>query len=442
VPDAAEVARLRRWQAVTVATLFTGYAGYYVCRSVLSVASNGMMNDPNSGIDEVEYGRLVAVGIYSYALGKLVNGIAAEYAGGRVAFLLGMTLSVALVASFGFATGMALMLTIWGANRFVQSMGWSGLVKITGRWFTPTRLASVMGVMAVSYLFGDGLAKVYLGAFVKAGIGWRELFFVAAGTLALIALVASFTLKSSPRAVLLPEPPPPPRNVFGDREHGHGRIPLSELLGPLFASRMFWLTCAMNMGLTAIRETFNNWTPRYLEKGVGMSADDVGMLSALFPLCGAVASLAAGWGADRLNGRFGRLIVPLTALTALELWVFANSDLHGEPVLALALLSAAALCLMGPYSYCSGVLALNLGGKRAGAASAGMIDAAGYVCGAIVSGEIAGRLVKQHGFSPLLDVLFWLSAGTLVIGVVYWYFEERMLNRLTAPQAEKSDEPW
>ena len=48
MPD--ETARLRRWRAVTVATLFTGYAGYYVCRSVLPVASTGMMNDPGSGI--------------------------------------------------------------------------------------------------------------------------------------------------------------------------------------------------------------------------------------------------------------------------------------------------------------------------------------------------------------------------------------------------------
>jgi OPA family glycerol-3-phosphate transporter-like MFS transporter len=198
----------------------------------------------------------------------------------------------------------------------------------------------------------------------------------------------------------------------------------------------------MNMGLTAIRETFNAWTPRYLEKGVGMSVDDVGMLSALFPLCGAAAALGAGWGADRLRGRFGRLLTPLAALTAIELWLFANTDLYGKPALALVLISAAALCVMGPYTFCSGVLALNLGGKRAGAASAGIIDAAGYLCGALVSGELAGHLVKHYGFGPLLDVLFWLSAGTLAVGIVYWYCEERLLNRLTtpAPQSEVGDE--
>src|SRR5262249_23215952 len=153
------------------------------------------------------------------------------------AFLLGMALSLVLVACFGFAGGVGLMLVLWGANRFVQSMGWVGLVKITGRWFTPARLATVMGVLSLSYLFGDALARFYLGAFVKAGVGWRELFIVAAGTLFAITLVSYFTLKSSPRDVNLPEPPPPARNVFGEDDHGVGRVSLWELLGPLFASR-------------------------------------------------------------------------------------------------------------------------------------------------------------------------------------------------------------
>jgi OPA family glycerol-3-phosphate transporter-like MFS transporter len=440
VPDAAAI-RLRRWQAVTVATLFTGYAGYYVCRSVLPVASTGMLNDPNSGIDALGYGRFVAAGVYLYAIGKLVNGVGAEYVSGRAAFLLGMALSVACVACFGLAAGVGPMLALWAVNRFVQSAGWVSLVKITGRWFTPARLATVMGVLSLSYLFGDALSRFYLGAFVKLGLGWRELFLVASGTLAAIALASFFALKSSPRDVGLPEPPPPPRNVFGEGDHGHAPVPLSRLLLPLLASRMFWLVCIMNMGLTAIRETFNAWTPLYLEKGVGLSATDVGMLSALFPLCGAVASLAAGCCADRVNGRFGRLIVPLTAITALVLWAFAALDLRDRPALALALISAAALFVMGPYTFCCGVLALNLGGQRGSAASSGIIDAAGYACGAIVSGEVAGHLVKHHGFAPLLDVLLWLGVATCAVSVVYWFFEERLLKTLEASRAQPGDKP-
>jgi OPA family glycerol-3-phosphate transporter-like MFS transporter len=424
-PSAAEVARLRTWQGITVGTLFVGYAGYYICRSVLPVVSNQLIGDPSLGIDDLDYGRLGAVGIYCYAAGKLLNGVLTEYVGGRFAFLAGMVLSAACVVAFGLAGGLSALLVVWGLNRFVQSMGWVGLVKITGRWFTPARLATVMGVLSISYLFGDALARLYLGAFVKAGLGWREVFFVAAGTLLLVALVGAFLLKRSPADLGLPEPPPPPGNVHGEHDHGDGRVSLRRLLGPLFASRLFWLVCGMNMGLTAIRETFNFWTPRYLRVAVGISAEDASLLSFLFPLCGAVASLAAGWGADRIRGRFGRLIVPLSALSVLTLWAFTAADLRDNTPLALALIGAVALCVMGPYTYCSGVLALNLGGKRAGAASAGIIDAVGYLCGAVVSGEVAGYLVKWYGFGPLLDVLLGLAVATLVVAIVYWVMEER-----------------
>ena len=35
--DTASARRTARWQKITLAALFTGYAGYYVCRSNLSV---------------------------------------------------------------------------------------------------------------------------------------------------------------------------------------------------------------------------------------------------------------------------------------------------------------------------------------------------------------------------------------------------------------------
>jgi OPA family glycerol-3-phosphate transporter-like MFS transporter len=200
----------------------------------------------------------------------------------------------------------------------------------------------------------------------------------------------------------------------------------------LLVSPTFWLVCLMNSGLTAIRESFNAWTPLYLEQGVGLSANVSGLLSFVFPFAGAVASLGAGWVADRLGGRYGLLIVALMVPTTAALGWFATADLHGNAPLALGLIAAVALFVMGPYTFCSGVLALNLGGQRAAAASAGLIDAAGYVLGAIVAGELAGHLVQAYGFGPLWWVLFGVSAFTLAVAVVYLRADERR-RRLPLP---------
>lgn len=58
VPD-----RLRRWQAVTVAVLFAGYAGYYICRSNLSVAGPLLLADPDTGITKARLGDIVSAGV-------------------------------------------------------------------------------------------------------------------------------------------------------------------------------------------------------------------------------------------------------------------------------------------------------------------------------------------------------------------------------------------
>src|SRR5262249_45480019 len=154
---------------------------------------------------------------------------------------------------------------IWAANRFVQSMGWNALVQITARWFTAARMATVMGVLSMSYLLGDALARLYLGGVVKLGFGWQDVFLFSAASLGLIGVVSLFTLKGRPADLGLPEPPPPPDNVYGN-DAGHHRVSLGQLLGPLFRSFTFWLVCLMNAGLTLIRETFNLWSPTYLKE--------------------------------------------------------------------------------------------------------------------------------------------------------------------------------
>src|SRR5207247_6957790 len=121
--------RLARWRAITLAALFTGYTGYYVCRSNLSVAAPLIVQEfPDIG--KTELGLLSSVGLVAYALGKVVNGLLADLFGGRRVFLLGMVLSAACTVAFGLSSGLPAFVAVWAANRFVQSMGWGALVGI------------------------------------------------------------------------------------------------------------------------------------------------------------------------------------------------------------------------------------------------------------------------------------------------------------------------
>src|SRR5262249_37517239 len=156
-------ARVRRWQTVTAGTLLVGYAGYYVCRSNLSIAGPMLLAELGpAGFDKAALGLVASAGVLAYAAGKAVTGVAIDLAGGRRLFLAGMIGSIVATLLFGAASGVTAFVAIWALNRFVQSMGWGALVKIASHWFPADRYGAVMGVLALSFLFGDAAGRLWL----------------------------------------------------------------------------------------------------------------------------------------------------------------------------------------------------------------------------------------------------------------------------------------
>jgi len=429
--------RLRTWQGVTVATLFTGYAGYYICRSNLSIATPLLLDEYGPALTRGHIGDIATFGVIFYAIGKTINGAAVEYLGGRRMFLGGLFASVVCTVLFCFAdrigpirpaaaefpfVALLPFFVVWSANRFMQSMGWGGLLQIVSRWFSAGRLATVMGVLTMSYLLGDAAARLFLGSIVSMGFGWRGVFAFAAGSLGAIGIVCALFLKRRPSDLGLPEPPPPPDNVYGT-DTGDSRLSLVKLFAPLFGSLTFWLVCFMNVGLTLIRETFNLWNPTYLRDVVRLDPADAAMTSLIFPLVGAASAGLGGWLVDRLNGRYGLVVVPsLFGLVAVlvAFAVFPTDAL--EPTVRapaiLSLIGLVAFFVIAPYTFCSGVLALKIGGQRGSGLSAGLIDTAGYL-GATLAGSGMGRVADAYGWSTVFGTLAAVAFATLFVGGFY-----------------------
>jgi OPA family glycerol-3-phosphate transporter-like MFS transporter len=431
---------LRRWQGITLGTLLVGYAGYYVCRSNLSVAVPLMLQDlSGQQIDKESLGGVASVGVFFYAIGKVSNGILADFLGGRRLFILGMIASVICTLLFGLGQGLAVFTAVWAVNRYVQSMGWGALVKIAVRWFPPRWHATAMGALSMSYLVGDALARLYLGLFIRSGVGWRGVFFVSGATLGVIAVVSWLLLKESPHEVGGEEPAVNPHNVFGTQ--GDTPLPpdLFDLLGPLLGSFSFWMICLVSCGLTIIRETFNFWSPTYLSEVAGLDFGAAAMGSLFFPLVGAAVALVAGLLTDRLRGMHGRVMVPSLILLVAALGLMALVDARGQPVLALVLLSLVSCFLMAPYTFCAGVIALDLGGKRGSATAAGLIDSAGYLSATLFSGYGVGRIAETRGWTTAFAFLALVAGLTLVAAALYWLRQEiSFRQRRAVPTEEKS----
>ena len=428
-----EEPRLRAWQGLTLGVLFLGYTGYYLCRSNLAVATPSILQElGSSGVDRKTIGAIASTGVLFYAVGKLVTGLLGDFAGGRAMLLAGLAGSVAATIVFGFASGLGVLTAAWAFNRFVQSAGWGGLVKVASHWFPSSRYGTVMAFLSLSFLFGDAICRYILGAYLSRGASWREVFLIAAATLTAIGVVMYLLLRASPRDIGYPEPEVNAENVYGVAGSEGRPTNLRDLLRPYARSVPFWLVCAVSCGLTLIRETFNAWIPVYLVDVHRLSVGRAAQYSSLFPFIGGLSTLAAGMASDRIS-RDNRIaiVVPCLVLCAASLVLLAYASAHQSLSGSLVAIALVAFWLLGPYSLLAGAVAMDFGGRRGSATAVGLIDSAGYL-GAALSGFAVGGLVEMAGWATAFRALATVAGASLIAAVSYWFVRWQQARHVNA----------
>ncbi len=416
---------LRYAQLRTIVLLFCGYAACYYCRADLSVAAPLVADElGRHGISHadalVHIGSLTSLGVLAYAIGKLFLTGLGDYWGGRRNFLIGV--GGASVFTLLFAAGGALPVFTfaWIGNRLTQSVGWAGLIKVSSRWFDFSSYGSIVGILSISYLVGDALARQQMGMLIEHGYGWRALFLFAALVAGATLLANLLWLRESRVPEGYPEARANPLNLFSSADSRPASV--AALLAPLLRSRAFLLVCVLSFACTIIRETFNTWTPVYLHDHLGYDASHAAGLSAIFPGVGAVSVLAAGWLSDRmgLNGRSLLMFLGLAGSAAALLMLMSVRAGAGGTVVPLLTIGVVAFCLLGPYSYLGGAFALDFGGKQASAASSGIIDGIGYL-GGVLAGDSVARLSNVFGWDGVFVTLAAISGlAALCAGALHF----------------------
>src|ERR1700733_9530561 len=372
---------LRFQQVKVIVLLFAGYGALYFCRADLSVGTPLIVEDlTGHGMSRDQ--AIVRLG---------------DFWGGRVSFLIGLAGATVFTLLFASAGAIPIFTIAWFGNRLTQSIAWAGLIKTSSKWFDYSSYGTIIGILSISYLVGDAAARESMAALIGRGLRWQVLFYYAAGVTALILAANLLFLRESRTAAGYPESKPNPLNLFADAE---SRPPsLGALLYPLLHSRAFLIVCALSLGCTIIRETFNIWTPLYLKDYLGYSTSKAAGMSAIFPGVGAVSVLASGWLSDRLgaNGRSVIMLVGLAATAAALLLLTSMPASAAGTFLPPLAIGTIAFCLLGPYSYLGGAFALDFGGKQASAASSGIIVGVGYLS-AVAAGLRAARVSVAFGW--------------------------------------------
>jgi OPA family glycerol-3-phosphate transporter-like MFS transporter len=423
--------RLLRWQVLTVSLMVVGYSGYYLCRSNFSVALPMIIQELGArgvpaDMAKIRLGFIASMGVLAYAIGKFVSGGLSDFLGGRRTFLGGMAGSVVFTVLFALSGGIPLFTLAWIGNRLVQSLGWVGMVKISSRWFSFSSYGTVMGIVSLSFLFGDAAARQFLAILIDHGLGWRGIFFTAGGVLVSLLIVNALLLKDTPGEIGEAEPQANPQNLFASSADDSPPMSVRSLILPLLRSKVFLLVCLLSVGLTLVRETFNLWTPTYFAQAVGLSNADAAQKSALFPLFGGISVLLAGYLSDRLGkGARAAIILFGLLLAGLTLLVLGYGDFGGSKIWPVWLTALVAFLMIGPYSYLAGAISLDFGGKRGSATVSGIIDGCGYM-GGVVAGDSMARISVAYGWRGAFVVLAAVCWVLSLAAAVYWVNQRRV----------------
>lgn len=398
--------------STTLVLLILGYAGFYFCRADFSVskpliieelAASGAFTKDTA---KVALGTVASWATLAYAFGKLGAGALTDRWGGRTSFLLGMIGAIGATIAFSLGGALPIFTLAWIINRLVQSLGWPGAVRIAGSWFPAASYGGALGALSLSYLFGDAAARATHGALLAQGWSWRGLFWFSAALLAVILIVNLPLLKERPQ---VPPDLEAPRN--------------DENISALLRSASFWCVCALSLCFTLVRETFNEWSPTYFVEFAKLTPADAASKSALFPLWGGVAVLIFGSLSDRL-GNGGRALLTLLALPVAMALLLAMGLLPPSG-LTPVLVALCGFFLIGPYSYLAGALALDLGGRKAGATASGLIDGFGYLAGVLAGEGMAKLSTGPAGWKGAFLTLAGVAFAALPPALILWKKAQR-----------------
>ncbi len=206
--------RLARRKALTLGLLVLGYTGFYLCRSNFAVSLSNIIADlAKTGLDpkaaRLSLGWVTTLGTLAYALGKLPGGGLVDFLGGRRIYLSGMAGAVLFTLVFALGGSIPVFTLAWVGNRLVQSIGWPGMVKIVSRWFPFSSYGMAMGIVSLSFLWGDSAGRYGMGFLIEHGVGWRGVYFIAAGVLSALFVLNLVLLRESPGELGLARSPGP-----------------------------------------------------------------------------------------------------------------------------------------------------------------------------------------------------------------------------------------
>jgi NNP family nitrate/nitrite transporter-like MFS transporter len=238
------------------------------------------------GLNDSEFGLLVATPVLTGALSRLFLGILSDKFGGRRVLALLMLLTAGAVYCVSIVSRFDLFLVTALGLGFAGGSFAAG-VSYVSNWFDRERQGTALGIFGAGTV---GTAITSFGAPLLVGaFGWRETVQIYAGVLAAAAILFFLFTQEDP--------------VTAARASGAAKArKLSDQLAPL-ARLQVWRFSLYYFFVFGAFVALASWLPRYYMGMYGLPLARAGLLTTAFALPAGLFRALGGWIADRVGAR-------------------------------------------------------------------------------------------------------------------------------------------
>ena len=318
----------KRYQLVLVFVAFAIIT--YLDRNSISAIGGSLTKD--LGIDDEQWGLILAAFSLAYGLFEIPTGILVDKYGPRITLFRIVIWWSFFTILTGFATGFYFLIIV----RFLFGAGEAGAFPTASvaiaRWFPVAERGRIQSIMWMGSRLGGAIAPI-MSIWLASVYGWRTVFYIF-GSLGVVWVVFWwFWFKDEPRDMkgISPAEVKEIEENRSIKSTSHSLLPWKTVL----RNSNLWALMGMYHFLLYGAYFYMSWMPKYLEKGRHIPKADLGWMISLPFVLGMGGCLLGGFVSDYLVKKrgltFGRRYVGMFGLCMAGVCMVVGSfisDIH------------------------------------------------------------------------------------------------------------------
>jgi MFS transporter, NNP family, nitrate/nitrite transporter len=267
--------------------LWSSTLAFTVCFAVWTIFSIlGVQIKKDLGLNDTEFGLLIATPILTGSLVRLALGIWTDQYGGRVVYALVMMVSAVATWLVTWAhTYQGFLLAALGVG--ISGGGFAVGIAYVSRWYPKDRQGTALGIFGMGNV-GAAVTK-FVAPWVMVAFGWQMVANVWAAVIFVSGVLFFLTTKDDP--VL--------RNRLAG---GHKPETFRTMMAPLREMRV-WRFSLYYFFVFGGFVALALWLPRYYMGAYGLDVKTAGMLGAAYSIPASIFRALGGWMSDKWGAR-------------------------------------------------------------------------------------------------------------------------------------------